>query len=123
MEKQLIDGICFTFLKVRSLLMPQHLKGQQINSGSLMVILKKNFSPCHHIMSNVVSCRKLMRRFPNSNPIKSPDSLQLSIIMTCTLLNSNYSSGKHGGFPEKSGNSRHCQCSDKGLIPICRKCT
>ena len=68
MEKQLIDGICFTFLKVRSLLMPQHLKGQQINSGSLMVILKKNFSPCHHIMSNVVSCRKLMRRFPNSNP-------------------------------------------------------
>lgn len=37
-------------------------------------------------------------------------------------LNSNLS-GKHGGFPDKSGNSRHCQCSDKGLIPICRKCT
>ena len=66
--------------------------------------------------------------------IKSPDSLQLSIIMTGTLsvrkrfsmdksLNSNDLSGKHGGFPDKSGNSRHCQCSDKGLIPICRKCT
>lgn len=66
--------------------------------------------------------------------IKSPDSLQLSIIMTGTLsvrkrfsmdksLNSNNLSGKHGGFPDKSGNSRHCQCSDKGLIPICRKCT
>ena len=66
--------------------------------------------------------------------IKSPDSLQLSIIMTGTLsagkrfstdksLNSNDLSGKHGGFPDKSGNSRHCQCSDKGLVPICRKCT
>ena len=66
--------------------------------------------------------------------IKSPDSLQPSIIMTGTMLarkrfstdkslNSNNFSGKHGGFPEKSGNSRHCQCSDKGLIPICRKCT
>ena len=66
--------------------------------------------------------------------IKSPDSLQLSIIMTGTLsvrkrfsmdkpLNSNNLSGKHGGFPDKSGNSRHCQCSDKCLIPICRKCT
>lgn len=66
--------------------------------------------------------------------IKSPDSLQLSIIMTGTLsmrkrfntdksLNSNNLSGKHGGFPDKSGNSRHCQCSDKGLVPICRKCT
>ena len=55
--------------------------------------------------------------------IKSPDSLQLSIIMTCTSLNINNFSGKHGNFPEKSGNSRHCQCSDNGLIPICRKCT
>ena len=66
--------------------------------------------------------------------IISPDSLQPSIIMTGTLstrkrfntdksLNSNDLSGKHGGFPDKSGNSRHCQCSDKDLIPICRKCT
>ena len=72
--------------------------------------------------------------------IKLPDSLQPSIIMTYTVymalqlsmrkrfstdksLNSNNLSGKHGGFPDKSGNSRHCQCSDKGLIPICRKCT
>lgn len=38
-------------------------------------------------------------------------------------LNSNDLSGKHGGFPDKSDNSWHCQCSDKGLIPICRKCT
>ena len=51
------------------------------------------------------------------------DSLLLSIIMTCTLTNINNFSGKHGGFPEKSGNSRHCQCSYNGLIPICRKCT
>ena len=42
--------------------------------------------------------------------------------ITDNSLNSNFS-GKHGGFPEKSGNSRHCQCPDNGLIPICRKCT
>ena len=52
-------------------------------------------------------------------------ALQLSMrkrFSTDKSLNSNDFSGKYGGFPDKSGNSWHCQCSDKGLIPICRKC-